>query len=189
MPHSVYRLQPNEYKKYRKHLMSLEQEGRYTRFGYAINDTQINRLCDRFEKNTKEHIIFVIENDDLEVIAAGHISLEGGYTELAFSVLKEYRKQKMGEALIERCIQWCQNRNIKKGNMVCLSSNIAIKRLASKHGLLETDGPESFANIEIPNSNPYSYMNEMVDNHLSNFSHYGKLQKKFIKTATFSLLF
>ena len=189
MPHLVYRLQPQEYHRYRKHLLSLDTESRYTRFGYPISDELINQLCDKFESNTKDHKIFVIEDEDLNVVAAGHISLEGGETELAFSVLLKYRKQGMGSSLMARCIEWCQNRNIKGGCMVCLSTNTAIKKLASKHGVLINEGGETLANISIPEPTPSSVMHEVVDSNLARFDHLGKIQRKFAKMITFPLLF
>lgn len=189
MTHLVYRLRPSEYDRYRTHLLALDEESRYTRFGYPISNQLINQLCDKFNSNPKDHKIFVIEDEDLNVIAAGHISLEGGETELAFSVLKEYRKRGMGSALMSRCIEWCQNRNIKGGCMVCLSSNVAIKKLASKHGVLINAGGETLANIGIPEPTASSVMHEVVDSNLARFDHLGKLQRKYAKMIAFPLLF
>ncbi len=187
--HIVYRLLPNEYHRYRAHLLALDEESRYSRFGFHTKDEVINQLCDRFESSPQHHKIFVIEDIDLNVIAAGHISLEGNETELAFSVLKEHRQKGMGGALMTRCIEWCQNRNIKGGCMVCLSTNSAIKKLASKHGILVNDGGETLANIEIPDVSPGSVYNELVDSNLARLDHLGKLQRKFAKMITFPLLF
>lgn len=182
MPHLVYRLRAEEYHKYRKHLLSLDEESRYTRFGFMIRDEIIEQLCDKFEADPANHKIFVIEDEELDVVAAGHIALEGGETELAFSVLKEYRKQGMGSSLMGRCIEWCQNRNIKGGCMVCLSTNIAIKRLASKHGVLINEGGETLANITIPDPTPISIMHEVVDSSMARLDHAGKMQRKFVRS-------
>jgi GNAT superfamily N-acetyltransferase len=181
MAHLVYRLRPEEYHKYRTHLLSLDEESRYTRFGAPIKDQTINQLCDGFESNPSQHKIFVIEDADLRVIAAGHIALEGE-TELAFSVLKEYRQQGMGSSLMKRCIEWCQNRNIQGGCMVCLSTNTAIKKLASKHGVLVNDGGETLANITIPTANPASIISEVLDSNLARVDHLTKMQRKFVKS-------
>lgn len=180
--HLVYKLRPEEYHRYRTHLLALDDTSRYTRFGFMIKDESINQLCDKFEANTQEHKIFVIEDEDLRVVAAGHIALEGGETELAFSVLQEYRKQGMGDALMSRTIEWCQNRNIKGGCMVCLSSNIAIKKLASKHGVLINDGGETLANITIPDPTPVSIMHEVVDSSMARVDHYTKAQRNFVRS-------
>jgi GNAT superfamily N-acetyltransferase len=180
--HLVYKLQPDEYRRYRTHLLALDADSRYTRFGIMVKDETIHQLCDRFEADNKAHKIFVIEDQDLNIIAAGHIALEGGETELAFSVLTEYRKQGMGSSLMARTIEWCQNRNIKGGCMVCLSSNIAIKKLAAKHGVLINDGGETLANITIPDLTPSSVIHEVVDSSLARADHLGKVQRKFVKS-------
>lgn len=182
MPHLVYRLRPEEYHRYRTHLLTLDDQSRYTRFGVMVKDETINQLCNRFESNPREHKIFVIEDEDLRVVAAGHIALEGGETELAFSVLKEYRKQGMGDALMSRTIEWCQNRNIKGGCMVCLSTNTAIKRLASKHGVLVNDGGETMANITIPEATVNSVLHEVVDSNMARVDHIGKVQRNFVRS-------
>lgn len=179
---AVYRLRSDEYNRYRKHLLALDADSRYTRFGYMIKDEIIDQLCDRFEANPKEHKIFVIEDEDLRVIAAGHIALEGGETELAFSVLREYRNQGMGDALMKRTIEWCQNRNIKGGCMVCISTNTAIKRLASKHGVLINQGGETLANITIPEANAVSVMHEVIESNIARLDHAGKIQRKFVRS-------
>lgn len=179
--HTVYRLRPEEYHRYTTHLLALDSDSRYTRFGFVIRDEVINQLCVKFEANYNEHIIFVIENENLEVIAAGHIALEGGETELAYSVLSEYRNQGMGSSIMARTIEWCQNRSIRGGCMVCLSSNVAIKKLASKHGVLINDGGETLANITIPDPTPASVIHEMIESNMSVLDHLGKMQKNFAK--------
>jgi GNAT superfamily N-acetyltransferase len=179
---AVYRLRSDEYYRYRKHLLALDSDSRYTRFGYMIKDEVIEQLCDRFEASPKDHKIFVIENESLEVVAAGHIALEGGETELAFSVLKEYRKQGMGDALMKRTIEWCQNRNIRGGCMVCLSTNAAIKALAKKHGVLINQGGETLANISIPEATPVSVMHEVVESNMARLDHMTKVQRNFVRS-------
>jgi GNAT superfamily N-acetyltransferase len=169
--------------------LALDEESRYTRFGFHAKDEIIEQLCNTFETNTKEHKIFVIEDEDLNVVAAGHISLAGGETELAFSVLKEHRKKGMGSSLMSRCVEWCQNRSIKGGCMVCLSTNAAIKKLASKHGILINDGGETLADIKIPEPTASSVVHEVVESNLARLDHVGKLQRKFVKTITLPLQF
>lgn len=184
----VYKLQPYDYGRYRTHLLALDDASRYNRFAYNISDELINKLCDGFEANPSEHKIFVIENEDLDVVGVGHISLIGE-TELAFSVLKEYQNQGHGSALMARCIEWLQNRSIKQTHMTCLATNGPIRKLASKHGVLVNDHGEVLADITIPDSNPVSVMHEVVDSSMARFDHLGKLQRKFARTVTFPLLF
>lgn len=189
MTHLVYKLAPHEYHRYRTHLLALDDASRYLRFGYQIQDEAINKLCDTFEANTAEHKLFVIENDDLEVVGVGHISLVDGETELAFSVLKAYQGKGMGSALMARAIEWCQNRNIKGGCMVCLTSNVAIRKLAGKHGVLVNDHGETLADISIPAPTAASVAHEVIDHNIAQIDHLGKLQRRFAKMFTFPLRF
>ena len=189
MTHLVYRLLPADYGRYRKHLLALDEQSRYLRFGYHIRNETINTLCDTFEANPQQHKIFVIENDDLDVVGAGHISLAGEETELAFSVLKEHQGQGMGSSLMKRCIEWCQNRNITAGCMVCLTTNDAIKKLAKRHGILINEGGETLADIRIPEPSAVSVMSEVVDSNLAKFDHLGKLQRRFAQMFAFPLRF
>jgi GNAT superfamily N-acetyltransferase len=189
MSYLVYRLLPHDYSRYRTHLLSLDKESRHLRFGYSINDAMINFLCDKFEKNPHVHKLFVVENDDLEVVGVGHISLEGTEVELAFSVLKEYQGRGIGSTLMKRCVEWCQNRGIKTGCMVCLNTNQAVKNMARKHGVLIEEHGEVMADIIIPSANPISVMSEMVESNLAKFDHLGKIQRKFAKMITFPLRF
>lgn len=180
--HLVYKLKPSEYSKYIDHLLKLDEASRYTRFGYAARDEHIIQLGNRLSSKASKHKIFVIENENLEVIAAGHISLEDNEVELAFSVLKDYQNLGMGNSLMKRCIEWCQNRNIKKGYMVCLSTNTPIKKLAAKHGILHSESGETVADIKIPDADPFSVMHEVVDSHLARIDHIGKLQRNFVRS-------
>jgi GNAT superfamily N-acetyltransferase len=186
--HLVYRLPSNEFHRYRDHLLKLDKDSRYKRFGFQISDEVIVKLCKQFEADHSKHKIFVIEDEDLNIVAVGHISLDDE-TELAFSVLKAYQGRGMGSELMKRCIEWCQNREIKTGCMVCLSTNAAIKKLAAKHGILISDGADTLVDIKIPESNPYSVYNEIVDTNLGKLDHLGKIQKKFVKMLTFPLQF
>jgi GNAT superfamily N-acetyltransferase len=187
--YTVYRLTHLEYTKYRQHLKKLDADSRYLRFGYAIKDEVIDIVCDRIERNPQKHKIFVIEDEDCAVIAAGHISLEDEPIELAFSVLKEYQGNGMGSALMQRCIEWCQNRSIKTGCMVCLSRNIAVKKLAQKHGILIEESGDSEATLTIPVSNTSSVISEITQDNLAMFDHMGKAQRKIARMFTYSLRF
>ena len=103
MKHTVRKLLDYEYSKYREHLKKLDESSRHLRFGYMIKDESIDQLCDDIERDHEHHILFGIENRDLELVAVGHIALDDKM-ELAFSVLKEYQGQGMGSDLMKRCI-------------------------------------------------------------------------------------
>lgn len=190
MTHIVYRLPPSEFHRYKTHLLSLDEESRYLRFGYHIRNEQISALCKRWELSKDKNIVFAIENDDLEVVAIGHISLEDDPAELAFSVFKEYQRQGMGDSLMERVVEYCQNHGIKTGCMVCLNSNEAIKKLARKHNILvRNEQGDALAKIEMPAPNPVSLWHEAVNDSIAKIDHLGKAQRKFARMFRFPLSF
>lgn len=160
------------------------------RFGFQVKNSTIEKLCSDWENSPKEHIVFAIENSNLEVVAVGHVSLENDCPELAFSVLKDYQGQGMGDALIKRTIEYCQNRGIKNGCMVCLGSNDKIKNLARKHNILVTsEEGDSYGQVEIPDPTPISYWKEYVEDNLAKMDHLSKAQRKFVQMFRFPLIF
>ena len=188
--HTIYKLTKADFYRYKIHLLSLDEESRYMRFGYHIRNEQIRELCKRWEANYDKNIVFAIENSDLEVVGVAHISLEEDPAELAFSVFKECQRQGMGDALMARAIEYCQNHNIKHGCMVCLGSNEAIKKLARKHEIMvKTELGDSSAEISIPDPNPVSIWSEAVHDSLARMDHLGKAQRKFAQMFRFPLLF
>jgi len=171
---TVRRVLPHEYAKYRKHLKSLDEESKVLRFGYAANNYIIDSLCDKFEANPNKHILFTIENEQLEFVAIGHIALEDNM-ELAFSVLKEHQGQGMGNKLMKRCIQWCRTHNVLKGCMVCLTSNRAIRHLCTKYGItMENELGETLATIELPQADVYTYVEEATSANMAVVDYFSK---------------
>lgn len=188
--HTIYKLAPSEFHRYKTHLLSLDEESKYMRFGYYIRTDQIRELCKKWQANSDKHIIFAIENEDLEVVGIAHISLEEEPAELAFSVLKECQGQGMGDALMKRAVEYCQNRGIKTGCMVCLGTNNKIKKLAHKNGILvKTENGDASAEISIPDPSPLSILSEALNDSLAKFDHLGKAQRKFAQMLRLPLQF
>ena len=188
--HTIYKLDKTEFHRYKLHLLSLDEESRYMRFGYHIRTDQIRELCKKWQANADKHVIFAIENEDLEIVGIGHVSLEDSPGELAFSVLKECQGQGMGDALMKRCIEYCQNHNIKTGCMVCLGSNDKIKSLARKHGILvKTEYGDASAEVAIPDPSPVSIWHEAINDSWARIDHLGKAQRKLAQMFRFPLSF
>lgn len=178
---TVRRVLPHEYGKYRTHLRSLDSDSKILRFGYPISDYVLDQLCDKFEATTIKHVLFAIENVDLEFVAIAHISLEG-QMELAFSVLKEYQGQGMGDMLMKRAIQWCRVNNKLKGCMVCLATNSTIKHLCIKNGIsIHSEHGETLADIELDLPNLTTYVAEATNVNLAVADYFGKRMPKLLK--------
>lgn len=181
MPYStVRRVLPHEYPKYRKHLKKLDAASKHLRFGYIIQDEMIDKLCDRWESEPDNNILFCIENDDLDFIAVGHIAMQEEM-ELAFSVLKGYQGQGMGNHLFKRVIQWCRTHGQLKGCMVCLSHNSVIKHLCTKYGIrLKTEHGETLAEVELDSPSLDTFVSEATDSNLAVMDYLGKRMPKFV---------
>jgi GNAT superfamily N-acetyltransferase len=174
MPHVVRQVLPSEYSKYSVHLKRLDQDSKILRFGAPINDSIIDKLCHRIEQNWQNHILFCIENNDLDFVAMGHIAL-GNRMELAFSTLKEHQGQGMGSVLIQRCIQYCRAHNILNGHMMCLSQNSVIRHLCSKHGIImHSESGETTAEIELSEPDINTYVQESIDAGVSTLDYLNK---------------
>jgi GNAT superfamily N-acetyltransferase len=171
---TVRKVLPHEYPKYRTHLKKLDSASKHLRFGYQIQDDMIDKLCDQWEAEPEKNILFAIENDDLDFIAIGHIAIQGEM-ELAFSVLKGYQGQGMGNHLFKRVIQWCRTHRMLKGCMVCLSHNSVIKHLCTKYGIhITTDHGETLADIELDKPNINTFFTEATDSNLAVMDYLGK---------------
>lgn len=166
---------PSEYHKYRTHLKALDQESRTLRFASPVSDYVIDQFCDKVEAEANQHTLFAMEDNDLNFIAIGHIALENDKMELAFSVLKEYQQQGLGNKLMRRCIQWCRTHNHLQGCMVCLRSNSKIRHLCRKYGItVESDHDEALADIRLSPADVTTYIGETVDNNLGILDYWSK---------------
>lgn len=160
---TVRRVLPHEYFKYRQHLKSLDKESQLLRFGYPVREESIDMLCNGIEQNKDHHILFCVENTELEFVGVGHIALDQTM-ELAFSVLKEHQGQGIGKALMHRSIQWCRTHNILNGMMVCLSTNQVIRHLCAVNGIKMTnDHGETLAEIHLPEPDSSTFVEEALD--------------------------
>ena len=172
--HIVRRVLPNEYNKYREHLLSLDDNSRTLRFASPVSDYVINHLCDGFEANPKDHVLFCIEDENLDFVAVGHIAIEDEM-ELAFSVLKEHQGKGMGDALMRRVLQHCRTIGHLKGHMVCLPHNQAIKHLCTKHGIkIHTEYGETEGDVELPAPNVSTFIDEATSRNLGAFDFFTK---------------
>jgi len=170
----VRKVLPSEYAKYRTHLKALNESSRILRFGAPVGDDVIDNLCDSVEQDTRHHVLFAIENANLEFVAVGHIAMFKEM-EMAFSVIDAYQGLGMGEALMKRVIQHCRTKGQLKGFMVCLPHNQAIRHLCQKHGIkIHTEYGETLADVELPAADAATYFNEAGSQNLGVFDFMSK---------------
>lgn len=156
----------NEYYKYADHLKALDLSSKQMRFTCYVSDVFIDRLVDSVVANSDKHVLFVVENDQLEFIAVGHIAL-GDNTELALSVLKPYQGQGIGNALMQRMISYCRVNQYLKGYMICLPTNQAIRHLCDKYNVqVRIEDNDAIGQVEFEKPNIITYIDENTKSNL-----------------------
>ena len=132
---------------YHQHLLRLDPESRYLRFGYSISDHMIERFLSTIILEPEAHQIFAIYDGE-DAVGIGHVSRVG--VELAFSVLGTHRRQGIGNDLMAACLNWCREQGYVEGCMVCLSSNHTIRKLAARNGMImQTEQGETLAKFRL----------------------------------------
>jgi RimJ/RimL family protein N-acetyltransferase len=186
----IRKIPKSELNKYKDHLINLSDESKTLRFAYPARDASIEKFIETVDKNFDKHHIFAIEDNDLKFVGIAHVSLQDGEMELAFSVSDSHQGQGLGSELIKFSIDWCRNRGISKGYMVCLSTNSKMKKLASKCGMkLQNEYGETTANIELPGPTPLTYSKEFFVSNLAAFDHIAKTTRKIANDSVQALTF
>ena len=172
--HIVRRVLSSEYGKYRTHLKALDTDSRILRFAAPVTDDVIDSICDKIESDPQHHVLFAVEDENLDFIAVGHIAVFDDM-ELAFSVLKEHRGKGIGNQLMKRVIQHCRVNGYLKGFMVCLPHNSAIKHLCKKYGIgVHTEYGESMGDVELAKPDVVTYINEATSYNLGVYDYMSK---------------
>ena len=148
---------------YRTWLKSQDQETLSTYFGAAVNDSYIDTLVDRIVSDPANNLILVAQRGTTW-LGTIHLAVAHGQVELGVIVHRDYRKQGVADAMMERAILWSRNRGHSEVYLHCLSWNVAIKRLCLKHGLsLHSEMGETDGRVELPPPNWMTYNQEVVD--------------------------
>jgi RimJ/RimL family protein N-acetyltransferase len=150
------------------HLMSLDAQDRYLRFGYSASDEQIQRYVDQLDFERDE--IFGIFNRRLELIAVAHLAFmphEPGTpagAEFGVSVLKQARGRGLGARLFDRAVMHARNEGVELMFIHALSENTAMIRIARNAGAtVERDGSETEAYLRLPPATLDSRVTELVE--------------------------
>ena len=150
------------------HLLALDEQDRYLRFGYAANDEQIQRYVDGLDFERDD--IFGIFNRKLELIAMAHLAFlrheEGtpAGAEFGVSVLHKARGRGYGSRLFERAVVHARNEGVELMFIHALSENTAMIKIARNAGAtLERAGSETEAYLRLPPATLDSRVTEMLE--------------------------
>jgi GNAT superfamily N-acetyltransferase len=165
------------------HLLALDDEDRYLRFGYSATDEQIQRYVDGLDFERDD--IFGIFNRKLELIAIAHLAFlphdpdAPAGAEFGVSVLKKARGRGYGSQLFERAVVHARNEGVELMFIHALSENTAMIKIARKGGAtLERAGSETEAYLRLPPATLDSRVTEMLEEQVAQADYRLKRQAK-----------
>lgn len=165
-----------------RHLLSLEPQDRYLRFGYQAQDSQIERYVDGL--NFERDEIFGIYNRKLELIAMAHLAYaqDASYqacAEFGVSVSPRARGKGYGARLFDRAAMHAVNDGVQLMFIHALSENAAMLKIARNAGArVERDGSESEAYLQLPVPTLDSRVTEMLEEQVAQADYRIKVQAK-----------
>ena len=175
-------LAPSHRERIARHLFALDAEDRYLRFGYPASDEQIRRYVDQLDFDRDD--IFGIYNRRLELIAMAHLAYtplpeHANCAEFGVSVARCARGRGYGARLFDRAVMHARNAGVRMVFIHALTENTAMLRIASNAGaVVQRDGSESEAFLQLPPPNLDSRMTEMVEQQYGEVDYQLKRQAK-----------
>lgn len=152
-----------------QHLLQLDEQDRYLRFGHPASDDQIRRYAKSLDFERDE--VFGIFNRRLQLVAMAHLAYEPpqqwanrpAMVEFGVSVLKQARGKGLGARLFKQAVMHARNRQVDTLYIHALSENTPMLSIARKAGaLVERDGSESAAYLKLPHDSLRSHMEELI---------------------------
>lgn len=176
-------LGPRQRPRITAHLLALNENDRYLRFGYPATDAQLSKYVDLLDFERDE--IFGIFNRRLELIAMAHLAYavsnqaahKPEMAEFGVSVLSAARGRGYGARLFDRATLHARNRNVKTLFIHALSQNVAMLRIARQAGaLVERDGSESEAWLKLPPDTIATQLEAAVEEQAAELDYQFKVQ-------------
>lgn len=175
-------LAPRHRERIAAHLLALDPQDRYLRFGYAANDEQIKRYVELLDFERDE--IFGVFNRRLELIAMAHLAFmhEPGAApgaEFGVSVSQRARGRGFGGRLFDRAVMHARNEGVQLMFIHALSENTAMLKIARNAGAtLERAGGETEAYLRLPPATLDSRVTQLVEERLAETDYRLKVQAR-----------
>lgn len=164
------------------HLLALEPQDRYLRFGYLASDEQIGRYVEALAFGRDE--IFGIYNRHIELIAMAHLAYSTdpqlkSCAEFGVSVLAKVRGRGYGTLLFDRALTTARNEGVAMMFIHALSENTPMLKIARKAGAtVQRDGSESEAYLLVPTADLESRVTELFDEQVAQTDYRFKVQAR-----------
>jgi GNAT superfamily N-acetyltransferase len=152
------------------HLVALETQDRYLRFGYPAGDEQLARYVESLDFARDE--LFGIFNRRLQLVGMAHLALDPALhregrpamAEFGVSVLGKARGRGFGARLFDHAVLRARNRGVETLLIHALSENTAMLRIARTAGAtVERDGTETEAWLKLPPDTLVTQVGELVE--------------------------
>ena len=175
---------PSERERMVDHLLALERQDRYLRFGYAASDEQIRRYITGLDFERDD--IFGIYNRKLELIAMAHLAYavdpqRSFCAEFGVSVLPHARGRGYGARLFDRAVMHARNQGVTAIFIHALTESTTMLGIARKAGAtVMRDGVESEAHLSLPPANLDTHVTELVEQNIAEADYLIKTQRKRI---------
>ena len=169
---------------YSKHLKNLTQEDKFSRFGYHINEHNIDQLILGMCYHPHDHELWYVMIDDVRV-GWGHLAKnEDNSWELAVSVERTHQRQGIGNQLITEMLAWAKFHKVHEIYMHCIENNRAIQSLALKNNLKTRSRGhgERTAVLEVPAPTFTEVNDQMWKEQQEIISDIGRLQARLGRT-------
>ena len=165
---------------YAKHLKSLPDHDKYSRFGFRVTDYAIDQLMLRIAYNPEQHKLWAAFNDDDVIVGWGHMAEDKNSWELAVSVDPAYQGNGLGSDLIQEMLSWAKFHHVEEVYMHCIEENKTIQHLAAKHGLKtrERSHGERTAAIEVPEPSIFEANKQLWKEHSELVAEYHDIRKR-----------
>lgn len=178
-------LYPVHKKEIAAHLLSLDTNDRYLRFGYSAQDAQIMAYAEKL--NFERDDVFGIFDADLNLQAIAHLafdSKDASSAEFGVSVLKSARGKGYGSSLFERAVIHARNQGVEMMYIHALSENTTMIKIARDAGaIVERDGSESAAYLQLPEATLSSRLGEVFHEQWAMSDYRFKVQANFVNTV------
>lgn len=173
----IKELGESERELFKQHLLALQADDRYLRFGNPLSDDAIGAYVDRIDFTIDT--IFGVFDDGLTLVAAGHFAPTRDEApnvvrsaEFGLSVSGVARGTGMGTALFYRAASHARNLQIGTLFMHCLSQNRAMIRIARKAGMeIHQAQGEADAYLSLPPGDLASAIEEGVQQQIAIFDY------------------
>ncbi|HEX5805745.1 MAG TPA: GNAT family N-acetyltransferase [Macromonas sp.] len=149
------------------HLLALDADDRYLRFGHVASDDLVRAYVRGLPFERDE--IFGIFNRHLELIGMAHLGREEGAgqadsVEFGVSVSRHARGRGYGNLLFRRAVMHARNEGVSVMHIHALSENKVMLAIARNAGAtVERDGADSVAHLKLPPADFESQFTELLE--------------------------